>query len=499
MSSLRDEYFPRDEEAHAAAGARRLPPHSPEAEQGVLGCAMLSPLECVTELLRRFRAGAHVFYDLRHQEIFKGMVALVERDRTFDIITLQQWLKDQHRLEEVGGLVYLNTLPDAVPSAANLKYYTEIVLEKHVLRTMVGTCNWVTQRIYEHEGEVDPLIVSVERELAKIGENWRAVDEEMAPKFLAKPAEFQDGVFAKWFRDPAQGEPGLELPIPMRFRIRRKETTLVSADDGAGKSTLLSYFALHLAAQDAGVCIASFEEHPADSIWRLCSQLVGRKEMPDTEPARAEAAKAMAWINRRFWFYNFMGISEWRDVLDTFRYAAEKFGVWLFVIDSVMRIGIADDDYKEQGFAAAAFADFAMKHDAHLIFVIHENKGDGRGKAKVRGSKLWTANAHNVTSVERNVDKGEKREKLQAKLWSEQASESPNEAEIKQMEKDIWALRSEWDTRFILRKQRLMGSQQNGSRRFWYDPDSSQFRTHWEEKAVNWLSKWNAAVKEEEA
>lgn len=480
-----------------AAEKPRQDPHSPEAEQGVLGCCLLSPGDCLVETMKRLRAGSQVFYDLRHQEIFRGMVALLDRDGTFDIITLQQWLKDGKRLEECGGLAYLAALPDTVPSAANLRYYLDIVLEKHVLRTMIGTCSGVVDRIYGHQGAVDALLDGVERDLAKIGEDRRAaLGDELAPKFLAKPADFQAGVFAKWFRDPLQGEPGLDLPIPLKFRIRRKETTLVSADDGAGKSTLLSYFALHLAAQDPGVCVASFEEHPADSIWRLCSQLVGRKEMPDSDGARAEAVKALGWLNRRFWFYNFMGISDWRDVLDTFRYAAEKHGVWLFIIDSVMRIGIADDDYKEQGFAAAAFADFAMKHDAHLIFVIHENKSDAKGKGKVRGSKLWTANAHNVTSVERNVDKGEKREKLQAKLWSEQASAEPNEAEIKALNQEIWQLRMEWDTRFILRKQRLMGSQQNGSRRFWYDPDSSQFRTHWDEKARNWLTEWTETREE---
>ena len=48
----------------------RLPPHSPEAEQGVLGCVLLSPNECMGECIEKFKTGAEVFYDLRHQTIF---------------------------------------------------------------------------------------------------------------------------------------------------------------------------------------------------------------------------------------------------------------------------------------------------------------------------------------------------------------------------------------------------------------------------------------------
>src|ERR1700742_4732037 len=121
----------------AAPKVDRLPPHSPEAEQGVLGCILLSPNDCVGECVEKFKAGAEVFYDLRHQTIFETLTEMYDAREAIDIITLQQRLKNKQRLEEVGGLGYLNSLPDAVPSAANLTYYLEIVLEKYVLRKMI--------------------------------------------------------------------------------------------------------------------------------------------------------------------------------------------------------------------------------------------------------------------------------------------------------------------------------------------------------------------------
>src|ERR1700740_3189863 len=137
----------------AAPKLDRLPPHSPEAEQGVLGCVLLSPNDCLGECVEKFKAGAEVFYDLRHQTIYELLIAMYDQREPIDIITLQQRLKDKQQLDQVGGIAYLASLPDKVPSAANLLYYVEIVREKHILRKMIQTCTEVVSRVYDHEGE----------------------------------------------------------------------------------------------------------------------------------------------------------------------------------------------------------------------------------------------------------------------------------------------------------------------------------------------------------
>ena len=73
-------------------------------------------------------------------------------------------------LEQVGGIAYLSPLPDAVPSAANLSYYLEIVKEKYLLRKMIHTCTEVVGRVYDYEGEVDALMDEVERDILRISE-----------------------------------------------------------------------------------------------------------------------------------------------------------------------------------------------------------------------------------------------------------------------------------------------------------------------------------------
>src|SRR6266850_5620448 len=94
----------------------RLPPHSLEAEQGVLGCVLLSPLECMGECIEKFKSGSEVFYDLRHRTIYEAAAEMYDRKEPIDPITLQQRLKDRQQLEAIGGLAYLSSLADAVPS-----------------------------------------------------------------------------------------------------------------------------------------------------------------------------------------------------------------------------------------------------------------------------------------------------------------------------------------------------------------------------------------------
>jgi replicative DNA helicase len=166
----------------------RLPPHSIECEKGVLGCVLLSPNECMGECLEKIRGdGKDVFYDLRHQTIFETLVTMFDTREAIDVITLQQRLKDQQLLEQVGGIAYLAQLQDAVPSAANLSYYLEHVQEKYLLRKMIHTCTDVVGRVYDYEGEVDALMDEVERDILRISES-RAQSSALTTKELVGKA-----------------------------------------------------------------------------------------------------------------------------------------------------------------------------------------------------------------------------------------------------------------------------------------------------------------------
>src|SRR5438552_5077213 len=170
-----------------AARVDRLPPHSPEAEKGVLGCVLLSPNDCMGECIEKLKSGPDVFYDLRHQTIFNALAEMYDSREPIDVITLQQRLKNKQLLEEVGGIAYLSSLPDMVPSAANLSYYLDIVQEKYLLRKMIHTCTSVVSRVYDFEGEVDMLMDEVERDILRISES-RVQSHTSTIKDLVKKA-----------------------------------------------------------------------------------------------------------------------------------------------------------------------------------------------------------------------------------------------------------------------------------------------------------------------
>ena len=135
----------------------RLPPHSIEAEQGVLGCCFHDPQEIVPRLLAEIPLDA--FYDVRHQTIRNAFADLEDRATMADTITVSDALTKRGELETCGGLAYLSGLYDAAPSAANFRYYAEIVLEKFKLRVLLRAATKAIQAVHE-SGEPAETVVA---------------------------------------------------------------------------------------------------------------------------------------------------------------------------------------------------------------------------------------------------------------------------------------------------------------------------------------------------
>src|ERR1044072_810187 len=107
-------------EQRAATSVDRLPPHDLDMERGVLGCQLISPNECVGQVVEKLKGvGTEAHYDLRHQTIQAELFEMYDSRIPIDIVTLQQRLKDKQLLEQIGGIAYIASLPDVVPSAAN--------------------------------------------------------------------------------------------------------------------------------------------------------------------------------------------------------------------------------------------------------------------------------------------------------------------------------------------------------------------------------------------
>lgn len=136
----------------------RLPPHSSESEQAVLGCILLDPNEALPAAIARIGQDAEVFYDLRHQTIYRIMVQMYDAQQPLDVVTLHEWLMFQGELEAVGGDAYLVSLSDAAPSAANLPSYLDIIMDHHRARKLVQICTQAVSAVYDHQDETNALV-----------------------------------------------------------------------------------------------------------------------------------------------------------------------------------------------------------------------------------------------------------------------------------------------------------------------------------------------------
>lgn len=132
----------------------KLPPHSNEAEQAVLGSILLEPT-CLDDVASKIKAKD--FYSQNHKRLFQVMQELVERGEPIDLVTLIAELKDRKLLEEVGGVTYLNELAAATPTAANVEHYARIVQEKSILRHLVQTATQIAAAGYAGQDTQDVL------------------------------------------------------------------------------------------------------------------------------------------------------------------------------------------------------------------------------------------------------------------------------------------------------------------------------------------------------
>src|SRR5690554_5385957 len=154
--------------AQTDTDALKVPPHSLEAEQAVLGGLMLDnrAWEQVSD-----RVSEADFYRRDHRLIFRCIVILAEQDQPLDVVTLSEWLKSHELLEDVGGLAYLGALARDTPSAANIQAYADIVRERSVLRQLIRAGTEIVSNAFQPEGRDNKeLLDQAERVIFEIAE-----------------------------------------------------------------------------------------------------------------------------------------------------------------------------------------------------------------------------------------------------------------------------------------------------------------------------------------
>jgi replicative DNA helicase len=226
----------------------RLPPHSPEAEQGLLGCMMLDPIRALDECLED-GVNELWFYDLRHQKLFSALRDVIENSKPETVLqlALQDYLAAYDLASEVGGIGYWSDFADTVPSAANLPYYLDLLRQKLRLRQLLATCATTTGKIYT-TNDPEALFIETERAVLNLTETRTGERERPAREILSAVIDEME----RYHRGSARIKAltcGLEYVDKLLCGIGGANGNLfvLSARPGVGKTAWALGLALHAA------------------------------------------------------------------------------------------------------------------------------------------------------------------------------------------------------------------------------------------------------------
>ena len=140
----------------------RLPPQDIEAEQSVLG-SLLIDKDAIVKIADII--AVEDFYRKSHEMIFKAILELYQKNEPIDLLTVSSHLKEKKEFKEIGGMSYLTTLMNFVPTASNVVYYAKIVNQKKVLRDLISASHEINSLAYEEHKNIDELLDEAEKKI----------------------------------------------------------------------------------------------------------------------------------------------------------------------------------------------------------------------------------------------------------------------------------------------------------------------------------------------
>ncbi|CAH1201334.1 Replicative DNA helicase [Paenibacillus plantiphilus] len=243
----------------------RVPPQNVEAEQAVLGAVLLQAEALITSM-ERLRS--EDFYDPSHQLIYEAMVELGEDNQPIDLITLTAHLQDGQHLEEIGGVSYLSRLANAVPTAANVEYYAQIVEEKSMLRRLIRTATNIVSEGYAAADDVGIMLGEAEKQILEISNRRSSSGFISIRDVLMDVFERVEHLYTN--KGGTTGIPSGFIDLDkMTSGFQRNDLIIVAARPSVGKTA----FALNIA-QNVGV--RSRETVAIFSLEMSAAQLVQR-------------------------------------------------------------------------------------------------------------------------------------------------------------------------------------------------------------------------------
>ena len=291
----------------SAQDIHRTPPHSAEAEQGVLGSMLISPRDAIAEVVEKITAD--YFYVPAHQTIFEVLVELWNAGAGIDLITFTQVLRDRNVLETVGGAAAITNLFTFVPTAANVGYYLEIIRDKYILRSIIDAGTESVRRAYEEQDEVGNLLDEVEQRIFAVGE------DRFKGQMLSMKDQVMEAIESiEKLYERKGGITGVSTGFVefdrMTSGMHPSEMIVIAARPSMGKTALAMNIAEHVAINEKlPVGVFSLEMSSQQLVQRLlCSRarvnlqkvrdgFLGERDFPSLTAAASKLAEAKMFID----------------------------------------------------------------------------------------------------------------------------------------------------------------------------------------------------------
>ena len=251
----------------------RLPPHSIEAEQAVLGGVFLDP-ESWMKVSERLRA--EDFYRRDHQIIFNTIAALDADGKPFDIVTVAEYLESHQQLDDIGGLSFLAHLADNTPSASNIAAYADIVRKRSILRQLIHATSEIGESVFNPMGRnSDEILDLAEQKVFQIAEqesrgrkNYSTIKD-----LLVKALDRVDELFHKKSHITGVAT-GFDEFDNKTAGLQKSDLIIVAGRPSMGKTAFAINIAEHAAISDKlSVAVFSMEMPGEQLAMRMMSSL----------------------------------------------------------------------------------------------------------------------------------------------------------------------------------------------------------------------------------
>ena len=246
----------------------RIPPHSVESEQSILGSILLDKdaIITVTETIQ-----PEDFYKEAHRIIYECMLKLNSKNEPIDLITLTEELKKQDSLENIGGISYITSLSTIVPTTTNVKYYADIVKEKSVLRKLIKVSNDILNSGYDNSVKVEEILEQAEKKIFDISQEKSSEDFKSINSVLMDTYDMIEKLYTN--KEEITGiTTGFDDLNKKINGLQRTDLILVAARPAMGKTAFSLNLVQNAALKgNASVAVFSLEMSKEQLVQRMLS------------------------------------------------------------------------------------------------------------------------------------------------------------------------------------------------------------------------------------